>query len=99
MQSMHELRKLIQKFIYSKKKEILDTYNIALSKDSISGTVKAMQDEVYYVGEWRLARKGDSWKAVYNEPISASEELEVTLEIDKSGDRYVIRDWYVKQLF
>ena len=94
-----EMRKLIEEFIRCNKKDLLDTYGLALSENSISGTVMEMEDEVYYVGDWRLAREAGLWRAVYNVPISESEDLEVLLEIVKSGDRYLISDWDVRQLF
>lgn len=98
-QLIGEIQELLGEFIRSKKEEIQSMYNIALSENSISGAVKTMGDGVYYIGDWRLVEKEHSWEAVYNEPITESEEVEVVIEIKQLNTRYVVSDWYVKALF
>jgi hypothetical protein len=98
-QLFDEIQELIGEFIRAKKKEIKSMYNIALSENSISGAVKTMSDNIHYIGEWRLVEKEHFWEAVYNEPKTESEEVEVVIEIKRLNNRYVVSDWYVKELF
>lgn len=94
-----EMRKLIGEFIRCHKGDLRATYGLPLCESSISGAVMEIQDGVYYIGDWRLAGEAGSWRAVYNVPIAATEEIEVILEIGKPGDRYLISGWDVRQLF
>lgn len=98
-QLIEDIQDLIGEFIRSKKEEIQSMHNIALSENSISGAVKTMSDKVYYIGEWRLVEKEHFWEAVYNESITENEDVEVVIEIKQLNNRYVVSDWYVKELF
>lgn len=98
-QLVDEIRKSIVEFINSAKKEVFAEYNIDVPEQSISGTVEVVSDKLMYIGRWRLSRKDKFWEAVYSRSITDSEDAELVLEIDKRGDKYIVLDWYVKELF
>ena len=98
-QPLDEIKRSIVEFIDLTKKEISEAYNIDLSEESISGIVEVVSDKLMYIGRWRLARRDDFWEAVYSENITDSEDVELVLEIDKRGNKYIVLDWYVKELF
>ena len=93
------LRKPIQEFIASEKKNIRKIYNINVSEASILSNVKPINEDIFYIGDWRLSKKTEFWEAVYNQTITENEDVEVVLEIKKIENKYSVNDWYVKEFF
>lgn len=98
-QNDQAMRKLIEAFISSTKSQINHHSGIDLTEESISGSEEFVNDELFYIGQWRLDKVEKGWEATYSEAISDSEDVEVVLEIEKTEDAYVVRDWYIRELF
>jgi hypothetical protein len=98
---VEQLGKSIQEFIASNKTEIELNYNIVLSEASILSNIKPINEDIFYIGDWRISEKIGFWEAVYNEIITDQEDIEVVLEIKKveNENKYTVSDWYVKEFF
>ena len=94
-----EIRNVIERFILSTDKELSDRFNITLTKKSISGRARKIDDETYRIGGWRFILKKDIVEASCHQELGKNINSEVVVEIKTGTAGFYISDWYVKEFF